>query len=175
MTALREIKLLKELRSPSIVRLLDVFPHKRNLSLVRACPRCGLSSHTCPLLYKGTHGCRMSCTFLCCRTTITDSFGSGTTDCPRTLCAWPTPPLASLPSRRRGEAVTFRSCSARDRSCCLQETCLTLKRPGVPRGAESTRRRPHDSLQVIYLPQQCRAVRLWTVWIAVGLKHYRVK
>ncbi|KAK9838165.1 hypothetical protein WJX81_005984 [Elliptochloris bilobata] len=34
MTALREIKLLKELHSPYIVRLLDVFPHKRNLSLV---------------------------------------------------------------------------------------------------------------------------------------------
>lgn len=34
MTALREIKLLKELESPYIVRLLDVFPHKRNLSLV---------------------------------------------------------------------------------------------------------------------------------------------
>ena len=34
MTALREIKLLKELDSPHIVRLLDVFPHKRNLSLV---------------------------------------------------------------------------------------------------------------------------------------------
>ena len=33
-TALREIKLLKEVRSPHIVRLLDVFPHKRNLSLV---------------------------------------------------------------------------------------------------------------------------------------------
>ena len=36
MTALREIKLLKELDSPYIVRLLDVFPHKRNLSLVRS-------------------------------------------------------------------------------------------------------------------------------------------
>ena len=36
MTALREIKLLKELESPYIVRLLDVFPHKRNLSLVLA-------------------------------------------------------------------------------------------------------------------------------------------
>ena len=34
MTALREIKLLKELDSPHIVRLLEVFPHKRNLSLV---------------------------------------------------------------------------------------------------------------------------------------------
>ncbi|KAK9814600.1 hypothetical protein WJX72_008473 [[Myrmecia] bisecta] len=33
-TALREIKLLKELRAPNIVRLIDVFPHKRNLSLV---------------------------------------------------------------------------------------------------------------------------------------------
>lgn len=33
-TALREIKLLKELHGPHIVQLLDVFPHKRNLSLV---------------------------------------------------------------------------------------------------------------------------------------------
>ncbi len=35
MTALREIKLLRELEHEHIVRLLDVFPHKRNLSLVR--------------------------------------------------------------------------------------------------------------------------------------------
>ena len=41
MTALREIKLLKELDSPFIVRLLDVFPHKGNLSLVRSCPDYG--------------------------------------------------------------------------------------------------------------------------------------
>ncbi len=34
MTALREIKLLRELDSPHIVRLLDVFPHKQNLNLV---------------------------------------------------------------------------------------------------------------------------------------------
>ena len=34
MTALREIKLLREIENPFIVRLLDVFPHKRNLSLV---------------------------------------------------------------------------------------------------------------------------------------------
>lgn len=35
-TALREIKLLKELRSPHLVQLLDCFPHKkRNLQLVR--------------------------------------------------------------------------------------------------------------------------------------------
>ncbi len=37
MTALREIKLLKELKGPHIVQLLDVFPHKRKLTLVRAC------------------------------------------------------------------------------------------------------------------------------------------
>lgn len=36
-TALREIKLLQELRSPHLVQLLDVFAHKRkNLQLVRA-------------------------------------------------------------------------------------------------------------------------------------------
>jgi cyclin-dependent kinase 7 len=34
MTALREIKLLRELRSPYIVSLLDVFPHKRKLTMV---------------------------------------------------------------------------------------------------------------------------------------------
>lgn len=35
-TALREIKLLMELKHPNIIRLIDVFPHKRNLNLVRA-------------------------------------------------------------------------------------------------------------------------------------------
>lgn len=36
-TALREIKLLRELRSPNVVQLLDVFAHKRkNLQLVKA-------------------------------------------------------------------------------------------------------------------------------------------
>ena len=38
MTALREIKLLREIDNPYIVRLLDVFPHKRNLSLVCRSP-----------------------------------------------------------------------------------------------------------------------------------------
>ena len=38
MTALREIKLLREIENPYIVRLLDVFPHKRNLSLVSRSP-----------------------------------------------------------------------------------------------------------------------------------------
>lgn len=33
-TALREIKLLKELRDPNIIELVDVYPHKRNLHLV---------------------------------------------------------------------------------------------------------------------------------------------
>lgn len=33
-TALREIKLLKELRGPNIIELIDVFPNKRNLNLV---------------------------------------------------------------------------------------------------------------------------------------------
>ena len=34
MTALREIKFLKELRHPNVVELMDVFPHKKNLLLV---------------------------------------------------------------------------------------------------------------------------------------------
>ena len=34
MTALREIRFLKELRHVHVVELLDVFPHKRNLMLV---------------------------------------------------------------------------------------------------------------------------------------------
>lgn len=33
-TALREIKLLKELKSPHIIELIDAFPHKGNLHLV---------------------------------------------------------------------------------------------------------------------------------------------
>jgi len=33
-TALREIKLLKELHDPNIIELVDVYPHKRNLHLV---------------------------------------------------------------------------------------------------------------------------------------------
>ena len=36
MTALREVKLLKELDSQHIVRLMDVFVHKNNLALVSA-------------------------------------------------------------------------------------------------------------------------------------------
>ena len=36
MTALREVKFLRELHSPHIVRLLDVFPQKRGISLVRS-------------------------------------------------------------------------------------------------------------------------------------------
>ncbi len=35
-TALREIKLLKELTCPNVVQLVDVFQHKQNLSLVSA-------------------------------------------------------------------------------------------------------------------------------------------
>ena len=34
MTALREIKLLKELQHPSIIQLIDVYPNKTNLNLV---------------------------------------------------------------------------------------------------------------------------------------------
>jgi cyclin-dependent kinase 7 len=33
-TALREVKLLRELRSPHLVRLLDVLPQRRGLALV---------------------------------------------------------------------------------------------------------------------------------------------
>lgn len=33
-TALREIKLLRELKDPNIIELIDVYPHKRNLHLV---------------------------------------------------------------------------------------------------------------------------------------------
>ena len=46
-TALREVKLLRELRSPYLVRLLDVLPQKRGINLVRsqptAWPRAALS------------------------------------------------------------------------------------------------------------------------------------
>eukprot|EP00879_Flechtneria_rotunda_P016975 GHRR01017771.1.p2 GENE.GHRR01017771.1~~GHRR01017771.1.p2 ORF type:complete len:111 (+),score=14.34 GHRR01017771.1:389-721(+) len=34
-TSLREIKLLREIKSPYIVELIDVFPHKRKLNMVR--------------------------------------------------------------------------------------------------------------------------------------------
>ncbi len=37
-TALREVKLLRELRSPYLVRLLDVLPQKRGINLVRSQP-----------------------------------------------------------------------------------------------------------------------------------------
>lgn len=37
MTALREIKLLRELHHPRIVELLDIFEHKNNLCLVLTC------------------------------------------------------------------------------------------------------------------------------------------
>ena len=36
-TAIREIKLLQELRHPHVIELVDVFPHKRNLHLVFEC------------------------------------------------------------------------------------------------------------------------------------------
>lgn len=36
-TALREVKLLRELRSPYLVRLLEVLPQKRGINLVRHC------------------------------------------------------------------------------------------------------------------------------------------
>lgn len=34
MTSLREIKLLREIHSPYVVDLLDVFPHKKKLTMV---------------------------------------------------------------------------------------------------------------------------------------------
>ena len=36
-TAIREIKLLQELRHPHVIELVDCFPHKRNLNLVFEC------------------------------------------------------------------------------------------------------------------------------------------
>lgn len=47
MTALREIKILRELRDPHVVQLLDVFAHKANIHLVRVVT---LSWHTATLL-----------------------------------------------------------------------------------------------------------------------------
>lgn len=41
MTALREVKLLRELHDPHIVNLLDVFQHKKKLSLVSSQSKCG--------------------------------------------------------------------------------------------------------------------------------------
>jgi hypothetical protein len=35
-TSLREIKLLREIKSPYVVELLDVFPHKRKVNMVRS-------------------------------------------------------------------------------------------------------------------------------------------
>lgn len=64
-TALREIKLLKELHSPQIVRLLDVFPHKRNLSLVSqtCCNACALAVSLVfvNLTNHAPSGCRKFC------------------------------------------------------------------------------------------------------------------
>jgi hypothetical protein len=60
-TALREIKLLQELKHPNIIRLIDVFPHKRNLNLVRRA-RGVRSGH---LGGKTTHMC---CARACTRT-----------------------------------------------------------------------------------------------------------
>ena len=47
-TAIREIKLLQELRHPHVIELVDCFPHKRNLNLVFECcsPTSRLSSRT---------------------------------------------------------------------------------------------------------------------------------
>ena len=47
-TALREIKLLKELPHENVIRLIEAFPHKRHLSLVRPvarpCTRAGVKA-----------------------------------------------------------------------------------------------------------------------------------
>lgn len=40
-TTLREIKLLRELRSPHLVQLLDVFQQRKKISLVGPRPRAG--------------------------------------------------------------------------------------------------------------------------------------
>jgi serine/threonine protein kinase len=39
-TALREIKVLKELKHEHVLELLDIFHHKRNLNLVSTVARC---------------------------------------------------------------------------------------------------------------------------------------
>ena len=44
MTALREIKLLRELQNPRIIELIDVFPQKDKLSLVPWPPRAAVFS-----------------------------------------------------------------------------------------------------------------------------------
>lgn len=52
-TTLREIKLLRELRSPLIINLLEVFQHKKNLVLVRRVSiltRQKLPDHACKRL-----------------------------------------------------------------------------------------------------------------------------
>ena len=53
-TALREIKLLQELKHSNIIALLDVFPHKHNLHLVRMT---NVSAANIPWLSQGASWC----------------------------------------------------------------------------------------------------------------------
>lgn len=48
-TSLREIKLLREIKSPYVVDLLDVFPFKKKLTMVRSTPCC--LAHACMYLH----------------------------------------------------------------------------------------------------------------------------
>ena len=63
-TALREIKLLKELHGPHVIQLLDVFPHKRNLSLV------GILCRLRPVYCQQHHACTVVLTLHLCVTGV---------------------------------------------------------------------------------------------------------
>ena len=63
MTALREIKLLRELRGPYIVQLLDVFAHKRkNLQLVRSPHRLRVALRAVVGVVTSRGACGLTCT-----------------------------------------------------------------------------------------------------------------
>lgn len=50
-TSLREIKLLREIKSPYVVELLDVFPQKRKVNMVRSTQQLATAAHSscaCP-------------------------------------------------------------------------------------------------------------------------------
>lgn len=67
MTALREIKLLRELNSPHFARLLDVFSYKSSLCLVGPCTsaicrhRVHLCRHTCNQSQRLCHSFAPTC------------------------------------------------------------------------------------------------------------------